>query len=126
MGLSSSPSAPGGDTAVVTESEYQEEGRAWAFTYNAVSKQYESPYALSGSGETYEGYFGESASVSESGEEILIGGGSTDALLGAAWAFGNEAATAPTVRSESGDVPRRNGSDGKRDREAQRLGDHDM
>lgn len=92
--------APLDETAVVGESEYHEEGRAWVYTYNAGTKQYESPYALTGSGQTYEGFFGESVAVSEGDEEVLIGGGFTDGLLGAAWAFGNEAATAPTVEAE--------------------------
>jgi hypothetical protein len=76
-----------GDTALVGgEDDNTNVGAAWVFTRSGETWSQQGP-KLTGSGESGEGYFGHSVALSAEGNIALIGGGSDDGKLGAAWAF---------------------------------------
>ncbi len=61
-------------------------GAAWVFTRSGEAWSQQGP-KLTGSGESGEGDFGDSVALSSEGAVALIGGGSDDGKLGAAWVF---------------------------------------
>jgi len=86
FGTSVALSADGNTALVGGSADDSDVGAVWAFTRSGAAWNQQGEKII-GSGETGEGRFGSSVTLSEDGDTALIGGWRDDGNIGAAWAF---------------------------------------
>src|SRR5262249_55586715 len=86
FGMSVALSANGNTALIGGGSDHSGVGAAWAFTRSG-STWTQQGSKLTGMGETGQGGFGQSVSLSADGSNALIGGGLDNSNAGAAWVF---------------------------------------
>ena len=92
FGLSVALSADGNTAMVGGGSDNGEVGAAWPFTRSGSTWEQQGA-KLTGGGEVGKGHFGFRVALSDDGNTALVGGGSDNSEVGAAWAFTRSGST---------------------------------